>query len=88
MYAVMSRNKGCCKRRSLWICSALIATQLCRISESTHNNRGSGFFCGSALRLYNKDLTQLELEMTSRVGSYRRRIESSSGVPNGQLIEN
>jgi hypothetical protein len=27
------------------------------------NNRGSGDFCGSASRLYNADLTQLELEL-------------------------
>jgi hypothetical protein len=37
-------------------------TQLCS-SESTHNNRGSGVFCGPAPRPYTEDLTQLELEL-------------------------
>jgi hypothetical protein len=33
------------------------------------NNSGSGIFCGSASRLYNEDLTQLELDARVEVGS-------------------
>jgi hypothetical protein len=65
--------------------TALVATKRCGkhlcSSESARNNKGSGVFCGSSSRLYNEDLTQLELEL-SRVAELAvpEKIESSSGV--------
>jgi hypothetical protein len=54
-------------------------------NESTRNNRGSSIFCGSAQRLYNEDLTQLELSLelsSARISEKRwqlqQRTESSS----------
>jgi hypothetical protein len=45
--------------------TTVLWTLLCS-SESTHNNRGSGIFFGSSPRLYNEDLTQLELDLTMK----------------------
>jgi hypothetical protein len=61
--------KRCCKRRSLWIRAALVATQLCGKYTSAAANQhatieGAVFSVGVTPRLYNEDLTQLELELS------------------------
>jgi hypothetical protein len=45
-------------------CYATVRQTHLSSSKSTRNNRGNGVLCGFASRLYNKDLTQLELELS------------------------
>jgi hypothetical protein len=72
-YAVTSRNNTGCKRRSLWVRAALLATQLCgkHISAAVNQHatiEEAVFPVGVAPRLCDEDLTQLERELSSGVG--------------------
>jgi hypothetical protein len=62
----------CCKRCSLSIRAALVATQLCgkHISAAVNQHATAEevvFSGGAAARLYNEDITQLELDLSSGV---------------------
>jgi hypothetical protein len=66
---VTQQLKRCCKRRSLWIRASLTPTQLCgkHISVAVNQHatiEESVFSVGALPRLYNKDLTQLERELS------------------------
>jgi hypothetical protein len=65
---VMQAAFSVCPRRACY--AAVRQTYLCS-SESTRNNRRSDVFCGSARRLYNEDLKQLELELSRKLSSAR-----------------
>jgi GTP:adenosylcobinamide-phosphate guanylyltransferase len=67
-YAVTSLNR-CCKRHSLWIRAALVATQRCvkHISAAVNQHatmEEAAFSVGATPRLYIEDLTQLESELS------------------------
>jgi hypothetical protein len=59
----------CCKRRSLWVRAALVATQRCGKHISAAVNQYATieealFFVGSAPLLYNEDIMRLQLELS------------------------
>jgi hypothetical protein len=71
---VKQQQRRCCKRRSLWVCATLVATQLRgkHISAAVNQHatvEEAVFSVGAVPRLYNDDLTPLELEL-SRVPEF------------------